>query len=168
MISDVVLPDHVGREFLMWLLFRSEQESGSFELAGEYVNFRVEDQLKLEGDGDVRQTDLKKGAPSISDEARTALVTGKLPTRMRVRLVVGDDEYFFVLDADLLEVRAAKIPTVPMKEPVLKLEQRMFHLSQIYRMMELLFKAFATERLDTNRWPARVKEIHQWMHASAN
>ena len=103
MISDLILPEFVGREFLMWLLFRSEQDGGSFELDGEYVNFRVEDQLKLEGEGDVRQTDLKKGVPSISEEARIALRTGKLPTRMRVRLVVGDDEYYFVLDADLLD-----------------------------------------------------------------
>lgn len=167
MIDDIALPEHVGREFFLWLLYRSEQDGGTFELDGEFVNFRVEDQLKLEGEGDVRQTDLKKGVPSISEEARMALKTGKLPTRMRVRLVVGDDEYFFVLDASLLEVRSARIPVVPMKEPVLKLDQRMFHLSQIYRILELLFRGFATERLDLEHWTSRVGEIHQWMHESA-
>ena len=168
MISDLILPEFIGREFLMWLLYRSEQDGGSFELEGEYINFRVEDQLKLEGEGDVRQTDLKKGVPSISEEARIALRTGKLPTRMRVRLVVGDDEYYFVLDADLLEVRSAKIPTVPMKEAVLRLDQRMFHLSQVYRILELLFRLFAFERLDGDRWQASVRDIHQWIHASVS
>ncbi|MCK5879136.1 MAG: hypothetical protein KAH24_05125 [Holophagae bacterium] len=163
MISDFVIPEFIFREFLLWLLVESEKRDGSFELSGEYVSFRVEDQLKLEGEGDVRQTDLRKGVPSISQEARSALRNGKLPTRMRVRLVTGGDEYIFVLDSRLVELRGVKMPVVPLTEAELKMEQRIFHLSQIYRMLELLFNQFAAFRLDAEKWDEQVKEINQWL-----
>ncbi len=163
MISDFTVPEFVFREFLFWLLVQSEKKNGSFELAGEFISFRVEDQLKLEGEGDVRQTDLKKGVPSISSEAKTALQDGKLPTKMRVRLVVGGDEYIFVLDSKLMEIRGLKMPVVPLTERELRMEQRIFHLSQIYRMLELLFKEFVNLRLDAETWAKQVKEINQWL-----
>ncbi|NOY22219.1 MAG: hypothetical protein GXO70_01750 [Acidobacteria bacterium] len=163
MISDFVIPEFVFREFLIWLLVQSEIRDGSFELGGEYVSFRVEDQLKLEGEGDVRQTELKKGAPSISLEARSALRNGKLPTRMRVRLVAGGDEYLFVLDSRLMEIRGVKMPVVPLSEAELRMEQRIFHLSQIYRMLELLFNQFSALRLDAEKWDGQIKEINQWL-----
>ncbi|NOZ12011.1 MAG: hypothetical protein GXO69_00010 [Acidobacteria bacterium] len=163
MISDFSVPEFIFREFLLWLLVQSEKRDGSFELAGEYVSFRVEDQLKLEGEGDVRQTDLKKGVPSISGEAKSALQDGKLPTKMRVRLVVGGDEYLFVLDSKLMEIRGVKMPVVPLTERELRMEQRIFHLSQIYRMLELLFREFANFRLDAESWAEQVKEINRWL-----
>ena len=163
MISDFAVPEFIFREFLLWLLVQSEINDGSFELSGEFISFRVEDQLKLEGEGDVRQTDLKKGVPSISREARSALINGKLPTRMRVRMVVGGDEYLFVLDSKLMEIRGLKMPVVPLSEAELRMEQRIFHLSQIYRMLELLFNQFAVLRLDSDKWAVQVKEINQWL-----
>ena len=163
MISDHVVPEYVFREFLLWLLFRTEQESGTIQAGDEYIQIRVEDQLKLEGEGDVRQTDLRKGVPSISEEARTALQNGKLPTRMRLRLVSGDDEYLFVIESAKMELRAVRMPVVPIRETELKLDQRMFHLSQIYRYLEVLFHEFSTERLDETKWQTRTRDIHQWM-----
>lgn len=163
MISDFVVPEFVFREFFLWLLVQSELRAGSFELGGEFVSFRVEDQLKLEGEGDVRQMDLRKGLPSISREARSSLKNGKLPTRMRVRLVTGGDEYLFVMDSKLMELRGVKMPVVPLSEAELKMEQRIFHLSQIYRMLELLFNQFAALYLDAEKWEAQVKEINQWL-----
>jgi len=168
MISDIVVPEHVFREFLMWLLYRSEQENGMFELQGEFVTFRVEDQLKLEGEGDVRQTDLKKGVPSISEEARISMRNGKLPTRMRVRLTIGSDDYLFVLDSVSMEVRQLKTPAVPFREAPMKLDQRLFHLGQVYRILELLMKEFVKERLDDENWAGRTREISEWVHAPAD
>ncbi len=164
MISDHVVPEYVFREFLLWLLFRTEQEAGSLQVGDEYIQIRVEDQLKLEGEGDVRQTDLKKGVPSISQEAKIALQNGKLPTRMRLRLVSGDDEYLFVIESSRMELRAVRMPVVPVRETDLKLDQRMLHLSQIYRYLELLFHEFAAERVDEARWLTRTRDIHQWMY----
>jgi len=82
---------------------------------------------------------------------------------MRVRLVTGGDEYIFVMDTKLMELRGVKMPVVPLSEAELKMEQRIFHLSQIYRMLELLFNQFASLRLDAEKWGAQVKEINQWL-----
>ncbi len=163
MMSDFVVPEFIFREFFLWLLVKSEKQDGSFELGGEFISFRVEDQLKLEGEGDVRQTDLRKGVPSISQEARSSLRNGKLPTKMRVRLVVGGDEYIFVIDSRLMEIRGVRMPVVPLTEPELRMEQRIFHLSQIYRMLELLFKQFADLRLNQEKWVGEIREINQWL-----
>lgn len=165
MKTDFEIPEHIFKEYLLWLLYLSEINSGSFEIEGEYVVFRVEDQLKLEGEGDVRQTDLKKGVPSISDEAKTSFKNGKLPTKMKSKIMVGEDEYVFTIDSKTMEIQGVKIPVIPMKEPELKMDQRIFHISQIYRVLELLFKQFTKERLDADIWENKVKEINTWINS---
>jgi len=159
------IPEHIFKEYLLWLLCFSEVNGGAFEIDGEFIVFRVEDQLKLEGDGDVRQTDLKKGVPSISEEAKTSLKNGKLPTKMKSKIIVGEDEYVFSIDSKTMEIQAVKIPVVPLKEPELKMDQRIFHISQIYRVLELLFAQFSQERLDPDIWQEKVDEINKWINS---
>jgi hypothetical protein len=161
---DFEIPEHIFKEYLLWLLYLSEVKSGSFEVEGEFVSFQVEDQLKLEGEGDVRQTDLKKGVPSISEEAKTSFKNGKLPTKMKAKITVGEDNYIFTIDSKTMEIQTVKIPVVALKEPELKMDQRLFHISQIFRVLELLFVQFTKERLDADLWETRVKEINQWIN----
>lgn len=165
MKTDFEIPEHIFKEYLFWLLYCSEVNGGTFEIEGEFVVFRVEDQLKLEGEGDVRQTDLKKGVPSVSEEAKTSFKNGKLPTKMKSKIIVGEDEYTFTIDSKTMEIQAIKIPINATKEPELKMDQRVFHISQIYRVLELLFIQFKNERLDEDLWDNKVKEINTWINS---
>jgi len=167
MRTDHEIPKIVFQEFFLWLLVNSELNGGTFELEGEFIVFRIEDQLKLEGEGDVRQIDFKKGVPSISNEVKAALKTKKLPSKMKCKLIIGEDQYVFSLSADSMEISAVKIPLTPLKEPELKMDQRMFHASQIYRILGSLFAAYAENRVSVSIWRLEEDKLNNWINELA-
>ncbi len=136
MTSELRIEEFIIREFLLYILFISEINGGEVEVNGEIVYINVLDRLTLEGEGDVWETDLKKGVPSISQEAKRAILNGKMPSLMKLKVQSGEDSFFFVLDSKTLDLKSLKIPAVAIKEPDIKLEQRMFYIETIYIILE--------------------------------
>ena len=162
MTSELRIEEFIIREFLLYILFISEINGGEVEVNGEIVYINVLDRLTLEGEGDVWETDLKKGVPSISQEAKRAILNGKMPSLMKLKVQSGEDSFFFVLDSKTLDLKSLKIPAVAIKEPDIKLEQRMFYIETIYIILESLFKDFYKIRVDEKKWESFVKDVKKW------
>ena len=162
MTSELRIEEFIIREFLLYILFISEINGGEVEVNGEIVYINVLDRLTLEGEGDVWETDLKKGVPSISQEAKRAILNGKMPSLMKLKVQSGEDSFFFVLDSKTLDLKSLKIPAVAIKEPEIKLEQRMFYIETIYIILESLFKDFYKIRVDEKKWESFVKDVKKW------
>lgn len=162
MTSELRIEEFIVREFLLYILFISEINGGEVEVNGEIVYINVLDRLTLEGEGDVWETDLKKGVPSISQEAKRAILNGKMPSLMKLKVQSGEDSFFFVLDSKTLDLKSLKIPAVAIKEPDIKLEQRMFYIETIYIILESLFKGFYKIRVDEKKWESFVKDVKKW------
>lgn len=162
MTNELRIEEFIIREFLLYILFISEINGGEVEVNGEIVYINVLDRLTLEGEGDVWETDLKKGVPSISQEAKRAILNGKMPSLMKLKVQSGEDSFFFVLDSKTLDLKSLKIPAVAIKEPDIKLEQRMFYIETIYIILESLFKGFYKIRVDEKKWESFVKDVKKW------
>ncbi len=162
MTSELKIEEFIIREFLLYLLYTTEVNNGEVEANGEIVYISVLDRLTLEGEGDVWETDLKKGVPSISQEAKRAILNGKMPSLMKLKVQSGEDSFFFVLDSKTLDLKSLKIPQVAIKEPDIKLEQRMFYIETIYMILESLFKDFYRVRTDENRWESFIQDVKKW------
>ena len=162
MTSELRIEEFIIREFLLYILFISEINGGEVDVSGEIVYINVLDRLTLEGEGDVWETDLKKGVPSISQEAKRAILNGKMPSLMKLKVQSGEDSFFFVLDSKTLDLKSLKIPAVAIKEPDIKLEQRMFYIETIYIILESLFKDFYKIRVDEKKWESFVKDVKKW------
>ncbi len=162
MTSELKIEEFIIREFLLYLLYTSEVNDGEVEANGEIIYISVLDRLTLEGEGDVWETDLKKGVPSISQEAKRAILNGKMPSLMKLKIQSGEDSFFFVLDSKNLDLKSLKIPQVAIKEPDIKLEQRMFYIETIYMILESLFKDFYKVRTDENRWESFIQGVKKW------
>ena len=162
MTSELRIEEFIIREFLLYILFISEINGGEVEVNGEIIYINVLDRLTLEGEGDVWETDLKKGVPSISQEAKRAILNGKMPSLMKLKVQSGEDSFFFVLDSKTLDLKSLKIPAVAIKEPDIKLEQRMFYIETIYIILESLFKDFYKIRVDEKKWESFVKDVKKW------
>src|SRR5688572_30138520 len=104
----------LGREFLLYLWWKSEVTGGTFELAGfGEVTLTLESHIVLERKVDVlEQTRMKGPDPSSTKVAKEALRYGKLPTRGAVRIVHEEREYVFVLVADEFTLRQVKLPAL--------------------------------------------------------
>ncbi len=162
MTNELRIEEFIIREFLLYILYTSEINGGEIEVNGEIIYLNVLDRLTLEGEGDVWETDLKKGVPSISQEAKRAILNGKMPSLMKLKVQSGEDSFFFVLDSKTLDLKSLKIPAVAIKEPDIKLEQRMFYIETIYIILESLFKDFFKIRVDEKKWESFVQDVKKW------
>ena len=94
----------LGPEFLTWLWYRSELQSGVFEGGGEVGPFELwfDDRLTVAAPTVNAQENLFKGGhPASSLEARTALRLGKMADEAKLRIVRASQDWGFVLRADL-------------------------------------------------------------------
>ncbi len=161
-MNELKIEEFVIKEFFLYLLYTSEANGGEFEVGGEILFIQVLDRLKLEGEGDVWETDLKKGVPSISQEAKRAILNGKMPSFMKLKVKSGEDEFIFSLDSKSLELKSLKIPAVAINEVGIKLEQRLFYIETIYFVLESLFKEFFKVRTNNEMWQKFIDDVKAW------
>ena len=106
--------ESLGREFLLWLWFRSETEKGVFDLgeAGKAeVWFDGKITLQAEDDRGVETIICSGNRPDMK-EARFALSEKKEISRASVRLRMEDNQWSFILDAAWMNFRSFKTPRV--------------------------------------------------------
>jgi recombination associated protein RdgC len=104
----------IGREFLVWLWFRSETGDGIVDLGDDgQIEIRFGGKMTLEsGMEEAMESVTCSGDHSLLKEARYALTKNKKITNTAIRLIIGDDEYSFTLDAKWMNYRSFKTPRV--------------------------------------------------------
>lgn len=101
----------VGREFLLWLWFESEIFEATVETREHgALGLWVEGRMEL-ADGQ-ESTAIKGATPGAHREAKESLRRGKLPVRLGLHIVRGEDESRFALKGETLAVSGLVLPTV--------------------------------------------------------
>lgn len=101
----------LGEEFLLWLWQRGLLDGGTSGVEGDSSALFLDDAVVLVSEqGDVREISLRKGNPTESREAFKALSRGMRPSKAKVRLLSGDLEWTFSLNAATFDVSALKLP----------------------------------------------------------
>ncbi len=170
LIERVKQTEFLGREFLTWLWFRSESQEGVFDLAElGTVEILFEGRMTLEPDGEERGDKFTcDGAGTRLGEARFSLTRGKKVTQVSLRLLRGDDEWSFTLDAAWLNLSGLKVPKV-MQDAREDAEglfyERMFLIEQPVAVVNALFEEFIRLRVspewDQDELPALVEWIRR-------
>jgi len=156
---------HIGRDFLTWLWFFAEACGGQIDVDGEAATILVEGPLTFafEGAG-AHETVLRKGQPTISAEAKTALLAGKKLRSAKLTIVMHDQEWKLTLDADSFAYRSVALPK---GEEVIGPEERFldrFHaIERLRGIMTAFYQQFLDERLNETEWLALRRTIHQWV-----
>lgn len=121
----------LGEEFLLWLWMRSQTDSGGSGEEGDGSACFVDDSIQLVSErGEVKEISLRKGSPSESREAFEALSRGMRPARMKLRILSGDMEWVFTLNAATLDMGTLKLPPSTGKAPRERLHDRLFLLEE--------------------------------------
>mgnify|MGYP000503884396 CR=1 FL=1 len=155
----------LGREFLLWLWFTSEENNGTVNLPthGE-VELFLDDRIILEpvhGDGNRHM--LSGSEPATSPEAAIALHINKIPSELKLKLVQQARAWAFTLKGDDLQLRSLRIPEVLSAADDDRLYERLYLLEEIESMLKELFTLFLEQRLDDD-WGLRVGSIQNWIH----
>ena len=137
----------LGEEFLLWLWMRGLTEGGTSGLSGDLSACFVDDAVQLVTErGDVKELSLRKGNPAESREAFEALSRGMRPARAKVRLLSGDLEWTFSLNAATLDASAMKLPPSQAKAAADRAADRLFLLEEGLGHLERRFAAFLEQR----------------------
>lgn len=137
----------LGEEFVLWLWQRGLEDGGTSGKDGDLSACFVEDSIVLASEhGEVHQISLNKGNPAESREAFEALARGMRPVKAKMRILAGDMEWVFTLDAGGLVMSGLKLPPAASKDPVGRIADRLFLLEEGCAHLERRFALFLAYR----------------------
>ncbi len=154
----------LGEEFLLWIWMLSMTEGGASGEEGDGSGCFVDDAIQLASErGEVKEISLRKGNPAESREAFESLGRGMRPVKMKLRLLSGDLEWVFMLNAATLDMGTLKLPPSTGKAPQERLHDRIFLLEEGAGHLERRLKRFL--RLRTEDPEGLQDSLRQWVQA---
>lgn len=154
----------LGEEFLLWLWMRSMTEGGASGQDGDGSGCFVDDAIQLVSErGEVKEISLRKGNPSESREAFEALSRGMRPAKMKLRILSGDLEWVFTLNAATLDMGTLKLPPSTGKAPHERLHDRLFLLEEGAGHLERRLTLFL--RIRSGEPEALQEAMQAWVRA---
>jgi hypothetical protein len=166
-LPDDAMDETPGLDFLTWLWFASEARGGLFETKQHgRVGVLLEGPLQFARAGEgAHLMALRNGLPTISSEARAALLAGKKLERARLILArTGDEVWSCGFDADAFVIRGLKLPeSKEMLDAASAFADRVAKLDLFREIVTDLFKQFAQEIADCGQWKATKTEIWRWV-----
>jgi hypothetical protein len=154
----------LGRELLTWLLWRSESGDPLVEVEGARLVVLFTGRVLLRGlAGDVTELAARGTAAPYATQVRRALASGLLVHQARLRLTHGERSFELTLDAEHLDVRAAKLPELLTEAEDDRAAERLELCEQLGRFVDALVGAFLGERTG-KAWARRtVPALRAWM-----
>ena len=170
-IDDVRETESLGRDFLVWLWFRSETAGGSFQLQdGEEAELWFEGKVTLQSEGDRGvETVVCTGENARIREARFALREGKKITRAKVHVRGGDNEWVFELDSTWMNIHSLKTPGVFREkggDPDALFYERVFLVEKLLSLMDGIFAEYIETRLSSTWETEELPELKKWGRSS--
>jgi len=156
----------IGQNFLTWLWYLQEDTGGTLPKTqlGEF-SFMIDGPLAFIADGPGSlETTIRKGLPTVSAEAKAALMVGKKLKRAKLVLARSRTEVWNVmLDADNFLLRSLKLPEGEALEAHAAFEERITYLHIFQTVLYALYQRFLTEFADSAKAAAFQKKAKQWV-----
>ena len=160
--------EFLGREFLLWLWFKSETHEGRFDL-GEtgqvelWIDHRVVLQTARE-DG-VEKVVCSGENPHLR-EARFALKQGKEVTEAMVSLTIGDHAWSFILDSTWMNFKSFRTPRVIQDkggDPEGLFYEKIYLVEQAIDVMDAIYSQFVKIRLSPGWKTRELPSLLEWI-----
>lgn len=154
----------LGREFLTWLLWKSEPGDPLVTFEGEGLVVLFAGRVVLRGlHGEVSELSAKGALAPYSEQVRRALDAGLLLHSARLGFTVGERNWEASLDAEFLDVRSAKLPELLTEEEDDRISERLDLADQLSRMIDALVRAFLDVRTSKAWSKDVVPSMKAWM-----
>lgn len=158
----------LGKEFLVWLWFKSEISDRHFDL-GELgiVELWFDKKIILSAENDQGLETVTCIAPNHHfKEARFALAQNKKISEATIRMRLGDDEWSFTLDATWFNFKSFRGPKViedKEEDPEGLFYEKMLIMEKPVILMNALFRTYILIRV-TPAWDSQERPaLEQWI-----
>jgi len=158
---------YLGEEFLTWLWFRWETDGGEFPLpGGRVVGLALDDFLcfAAPSDDETEQT-LRRGLPTRSPEARTALRHGRRLKKARLLLGEGSRQWSATLDATTLTMTGVRLPedAEECESDADRTADRAANWFALHEILQALYARYLTERVRPDYLATAGEQQARWM-----
>jgi hypothetical protein len=155
---------YLGREFLTWLLFKTNAADDLDEVDGEALTGLFTGRLILRGlAGEATEIAVKGTQSPYSELVRIAIDRGLLVHSGRIRLQHGERVYEVTLDAEHLDLKAGRIPALLAEEEDDRIGERLYLAEQLTTLIETLLQRFLEVRA-SKRWATEaVPALKAWL-----
>jgi hypothetical protein len=161
----------LGREFLTWLWYKSDQTGGSIETSdGKTVEVFFLDRMTLDLlDTETPQTVTLKGEQSELREGLAALREGKKIEEARISLNSGENDFTMTIKGTWFSFGGFKTPPIlPSSESADDEDPEGGFLEKVYLveegmdMVDSLFGRFLKLRISSD-WDAELLQLKRWV-----
>ena len=165
----------LGREFVTWLWFRSDQSGGMIELPGKRtVEVLFLDRMTLDlSDADTPQIVTLKGHHSELREGLAALKEGKKIEEARISVRVGDNDFAMTLKATWFSFGSFRTPPIlPAgdsdrdEEAEATFLEKMALVEEGLAIIDDLFAHFMNIRLSAQWETEELKALRTWIESA--
>ena len=160
----------LDKEWLTWLLFKTQTDSSVYALPGEkqIVAYVEQNVTTRAGFGEAKETARVAGALSPLKEAVVALSTGKKVVAATLRLESQNETFTVTLRADSQSLYSLRIPFAqrPKDEdddPDADLLIRHYLISQACWYIDQLAAIYMKLRMDDSAWSREVCRMQEWI-----
>ena len=165
-LPDANAAGSLGQNFLTWLWFFQEDRQGVLPATklGQF-SLLVDGPLTFVAEGaGAYESSLRKGMPTISAEAKAALLVGKKLTKAKLVLArTRAEEWSVTVDADAFIFRGLKLPEGEAMDPGSIFEERMTNLYIFKTVFLALFQRYVEEVKDSAKRLAFQERAKQWV-----
>lgn len=155
---------YLGREFLTWLLWRTNSGDALAEVDGEPITALLVDRITLKGiAGEATEISARGVMAPYAEVVRFAIDKGLAVHSARLRLTHGERVYQVSLDAERFDLRSGKLPDLLTEEEDDRISERLFLVEKLSEIVEALLAAFLEVRT-RKEWRAKtVPAIKRWL-----
>ena len=159
----------IGREFLTWLWFKSEERNGRIRISDSQefdLNFLKRIVLEA-GEGEYSQGVVCHGIHAELKEGKEAIRQGKKVKEAGIKIINNNNEWEFTLKADSFQFQSLKMPLAEWQEnkedPSGKLLERIYLIEEAVKTVDTLYDSFLKIRF-SSQWEAKeTKLLTKWL-----
>ena len=159
----------IGREFLTWLWFKSEERGGRVALSkNEEVELNFLKRIVLEaGEGEYSQGVVCHGIHAELKEGKEAIRQGKKVKEAGIKLIYNQNEWEFTFRADSFNFQSLKLPVMDWQDtpedPSGHLLERIYLIENAVKTMSNLYESFLGIRFSSQWEEKELKLLSGWL-----
>jgi recombination associated protein RdgC len=159
----------IGREFLTWLWFKSEERNGRIQISKtDEFELHFLKRIVLEaGEGEYSQGVVCHGIHAELKEGKEAIRQGKKVKEAGIKLIHDNNEWELTLKADSFHFQSLKLPVQDWQDtpedPSGSLLERIYLIENAVKTIDSLYESFLHIRFSPQWKEKETKLLSQWL-----
>ena len=159
----------LGRDFLTYLCYKSDDQAGAFEPEepSQAFSLWLDGKIVLEDDRDVPPNSVAySGDDFTNQDVKQAIRSGKKVREARFRIEKAENTWCFTLRADRLDVSGLKLDMPPSEDSDGQFFARIISIEALNDLIDALYKMFTAE-FCSDTWKASgARRFQKWLQKS--